>query len=294
MAATAKGLSDEKAACILADLQGGQTFRHFGISKARWEVYLTGHADYAAQARPLIVANAQAAQLRKGAAKRALTHCKYGHPLSGENLYLAPGRRERKCLACLKRRDATERRMSEEQARRVVDALHNGQTISDITGAGKTTYILNHRALLLFRKKHPKYDRIVLRLSSVNAKIHHAEAFARRAQILRAPAIAERGLDIFNVIRSAVPLTLPTQIRDDVIGAMALEIVEGKLRPTDVRRRVREYIALQFRQFTKYGRFSLDAQLFEDGSATLLDRLSTEAGTGYWDVNMMASTGRRK
>jgi hypothetical protein len=29
-------------------------------------------------------------------------------------------------------------------------------------------------------------------------------------------------------IRTAVPNTLPTQIRDDVIGSMALEIVEGK------------------------------------------------------------------
>jgi hypothetical protein len=87
---------------------------------------------------------------------------------------------------------------------------------------------------------------------------------------------------------------LPAQIRDDVIGAMALEIVEGKLRPTDIRRRVREYVAAQYRQFSKFGPISLDARLSEDSNATLLDRLSTEASTGYWDVNMMASTGRRK
>ena len=96
------------------------------------------------------------------------------------------------------------------------------------------------------------------------------------------------------LIRSAVPANLPAQILDDVIGAMALEIVEGKLRPTDIRRRVREYVAAQYRQFGKFGPLSLDARLFEDGNATLLDRLSTEAGTGYWDINMMASTGRRK
>jgi hypothetical protein len=130
--------------------------------------------------------------------------------------------------------------MSEAQARKVVEALNDGKTISNITGAGKPSYILNHRALLLFRRKHPKFDRLVVRLSSANAKIHHAEASARRFQILRAPSIAEHGVDIFKLIRSAVPVHLPPQIRDDVIGAMALEVVEGKLRPSDIRRRVRE------------------------------------------------------
>jgi hypothetical protein len=60
------------------------------------------------------------------------------------------------------------------------------------------------------------------------------------------------------------------------------------------RRRVREYVTAQYRQFSKFGPVSLDARLFEDGNSTLLDRLSTEARTGYWDINMMASTGRRK
>jgi hypothetical protein len=91
-----------------------------------------------------------------------------------------------------------------------------------------------------------------------------------------------------------VPATLPKQIRDDVIGKMALEIVEGKLRPADIGRRVREYVTAQFREFSNFGRVSLDARLYDNGNATLLDRLSTEAGTGYWDVNMMASAGHRK
>ena len=116
---------------------------------------------------------------------------------------------------------------------------------------------------------------------------------ARRC--LAAPAIiAEHGADIFMLIRSAVPAYLPAQIRDDVIGAMALEIVEGKLRPTDIRRRVREYITARYRQFSKFGHVSLDARLYDDGNATLLDRLSTDASTGCWDVIMMASTCCRK
>jgi hypothetical protein len=287
------GLSEGKAVRMMVALREGRTLRTFGVRAPRLEAYFEAHPEYALVARPLIEANAKAAFLCKGESKRKLTHCKYGHPLSGDNLYLAPGRKERKCLACLKRRGELERRISEQQTRRVIEALNNGGTIATITHSGPN-YIVNHRALLLFRQKHPKFDRLVVRLSTTNAKVHQAEATARRLQILRAPAIAERGADIFALIRSAVPTTLPAQIRDDVIGAMALEIVEGKLRPSDIRRRLCEYISAQFRQFSKYGRVSLDARLFEDGNATLLDRLSTEAGDGYWDINMMVSSGRRK
>jgi hypothetical protein len=100
---------------------------------------------------------------------------------------------------------------------------------------------------------------------------------ARRTQIHRASTIASHGADIFTLIRAAVPVTLPAQIRDDVIGAMALEIVEGKLPPADILRRVREYITAEFRRFSKFGAISLDAHLYADGNATLLDRLSTES-----------------
>lgn len=36
------------------------------------------------------------------------THCKYGHPLSGENLYITPSNGKRQCKICIKLRD-TER-----------------------------------------------------------------------------------------------------------------------------------------------------------------------------------------
>jgi hypothetical protein len=292
MQATLKGLSDEKAARMMAALRAGQTLRLFGVNAPRLGAYFAAHPNYAQEARPLIAANAKAALLRKGARLRNRTHCRFGHPFSGENLFVTP-KGWRRCRICTEKNDAEDRRMSEQQARRVVEALHEGKTISNITKSGPT-YIVNHRALLLFRRRHPKYERLVVRLSTTNAKVHHTEAMARRFQILRAPSIVEHGADIFMLIRSAVPTTLPAQIRDDVIGTMALEVVEGKLRPADLRRRVREYVSAQFGQFSKYGRVSLDARLFEDGNATLLDRLSTDVDTGYWDINMMASVGRRK
>src|SRR5229473_8432374 len=175
----------------------------------------------------LLAENMKASNARKGARLRNRTHCKHGHPFSGKNLYISPDGKERRCWACMTRNGNTGRRMSEQQARRVVEALNDGKTIANITAAGKPSYIVNHRALLLFRQKHPKFDRIVVRLSTANAKVHHAEASARRAQILRAHTIAEHGADIFTLIRAAVPGSLPAQIRDDVIGSMAPELVEG-------------------------------------------------------------------
>jgi len=292
-AQTSPGLSDEKAARMMAGLRDGRTLRTLYVSHAQFKTYCAAHPEHAQEALPLIEANAKSARLRKGAHLGSRTHCKYGHPFSGENLFISP-EGWRRCQICIAKSHGENRTMSEQQARRVVEALNEGKTIANITNGGSPSYILNHRALLLFRQKHPKFERLVLRLSTANAKVHHAEAAARRAQVLRAPAIDAHGADIFMLIRSAVPANLPAQIRDDVIGAMALEIVEGKLRPTDIRRRVREYVAVQYRQFSKFGRVSLDARLFEDGNATLLDCLSTEAGTGYWDINMMASTGRQK
>jgi hypothetical protein len=267
-----------RAGRTLSRLTGGGRFGQPIVTLTKARKHCRLYRAWGTEALKLAAANAKAADALKGERKRNLTHCKYGHQLSGDNLYLAPGRKERKCLVCLKRRGELERRMSEEQARRVMDALNDGETISTVTSSGPS-YIVNHRALLLFRQKHPKFDRLVLRLSSANAKIHHAEASARRAQILRAPAIAADGTDIFMLIRSAVPANLPAQIRDDVIGAMALEIVEGKLRAADIRRRVREYVTAQYRAFSKFGPLSLDARLYDDGATTLGDTITR----GLWD-----------
>jgi hypothetical protein len=278
MPATSKGLSDEKATRIMIGLRNGRTLRKFWITPARLEAYFAANPDFAREARPLIEVNAKAACHRKGAHLRSRTHCRYGHPFAGENLFVIP-QGWRRCRICTEKVDAEDRKMSEQQARRVVEALYEGKTISNITKSGTPSYILNHRALLLFRQKHPKFERLVVRLSTANAKVHHAEASARRAQILRAPSIAERGADIFALIRSAVPMTLPAQIREDVIGAMALEVVEGKLRTGDIRRRVREFITAQYRQFSRFGPRSLDARVFEDGSMTLGDTISR----GFWD-----------
>ncbi len=203
MAIVPNGLSDEKAAKLLAGLREGLTIRHLWVTPSRLEVYFKARPEFERVARPLVQANAAAARLRKGIALKNRTHCRLGHPLSGTNL-LIHSKGWRCCRICDTKSHDENRRMSEEQARRVVDALQAGKTVANVTKSGTDDYILNHRALLLFRKKHPKYDRLVFRLSTANAKVHRIEAAARRFQIVRAPTIAEHGADIFSLIRGAV------------------------------------------------------------------------------------------
>ena len=74
-----------------------------------------------------------------------------------------------------------------------------------------------------------------------------------------------------------MPATLP--IREEVISAMCLALCEGRLLAKDIRGRVGEFVRAQWRQFSKFGPLSLDAPVFEDGSATLGDTITR----GLWD-----------
>src|SRR5713226_5512657 len=164
---TPPGLSDEKAARIMAGLREGRTLRPFAVKASRFDAYCETHPDYAREAKALLPENLKASNARKGAARRALTHCKYGHPLSGNNLYLAPGRKERKCWTCINRRDRSPRPPNQEQIRQVTAALNAGKTISQIcwgkVGEQKVGgQILPFRNLKRYRELNPDFNKFVV------------------------------------------------------------------------------------------------------------------------------------
>jgi hypothetical protein len=280
-----------KAGSTIRKLTGGGKLGPPMVSSGRFKKYCELNPIWAAEAWRISDANGR---LQKGARVRNKTHCRNGHAFSGDNLYVSPDGKERRCWTCMKHNSQFGRRMSEDQARKTIDALKAGAIISDVIKAGAPSYVITHRALQIFRDKNPKFDRLVATLSDANKERRRAEVRERSILIRRSPISASAGADFFQLARNAVPSSLPRQVRVDVIGSMALDLAEGKLQPDDMRRRVREYITAHFRMFSKFGPRSLDAPLSADGSATLLDMLSTDAGTGYWDPNMMASTGRRK
>jgi hypothetical protein len=135
-----------------------------------------------------------------------------------------------------------------------------------------------------------------------NPKIHAALIKLRdpaKKTIITAPRIShhnprqvERAIERINV---AVPRHLQRDHRDDTISDMTFAWLEGRLRDVDIERNASSFVRARFKSdHNRYGDLSLDVPIYVDGSATLLDSLSTDSGAGYWDPNMMASTGRRK
>jgi hypothetical protein len=140
----------------------------------RFREYCAQHTEYASAALPLLEENYKAANKRKGARLHNRTHCKYGHPLSGENLYVEPNRRVRRCNICTRGWQKNGPAPSEEQLQRVTAALNVGQTLTQICRgrAGEKKiggYILTFGKLKRYRELNPKFDRFVCSMVSGNA-----------------------------------------------------------------------------------------------------------------------------
>jgi hypothetical protein len=284
--ASKPGLSNEKAARMMVGLREGRTLNKFGVKGSRFEAYCHGHPEYAREAKALLCENLKASNARKGAARRALTHCKYGHPLSGDNLYLAPGRRERKCWACIKKRDRKPRPASEVQIQQLTAALNAGKTISEICWGkvdGKIVAkpLLTFRKLRLHRQMNPDYEQFVQSvMASSNSKAQQRRSNPERFRM----TIIRSQNDDFHKVLAMLPERLAN--RDDVAATIFEDLASGRLRRDQVKLRLSGYIAEQNEMFPiKYRKFgdralvSLDELAFQDGSMTLGDTISR----GLWD-----------
>jgi hypothetical protein len=275
---------------MMTALRNGQTLRLFAVRSARLREYFNSHPDYACEAVPLMEANKKLAIQRKGNKYRDLTHCKYGHPLSGDNvyLYLAPGRRERRCYACITRRHNAPLLPTQEQVQRATAALNAGKTISEICFGrigdrriGKA--IVTFNKLKLYRQQNPDFNSFVLSSTADNnsrAQIRRHAPEKIRAQTLRAET------NDFYAIVNMVPSGFPPDVRDDIAQSILMALLEGSLQRDQVRDRVRHFVTAHHRMFpTKFAKFgdspllSLDEVMFDDGTATRGDTVSR----GLWD-----------
>jgi hypothetical protein len=182
-------MSAEMADEFMAKLKAGATLRKLtaGGTKlgpafvpwGRFKKHCELHPEWAAEAWLISVPNGRAL---KGSRERSKTHCRNGHPFSGENLYVSPDGKERRCWTCMKLNSRFGRRMSEVQARQTINALKEGAIVSDVIKAGTASYVITHRALQIFRQKNPKFDRLVATLSDANKEKRRTEARARTIQ----------------------------------------------------------------------------------------------------------------
>jgi hypothetical protein len=224
----------------------------------------------------------------KGARVRNLTHCKHGHPLSGDNLYIAPGRTERKCLACVKRRYDAPVPATPKQIQELTAALNAGKTISQICWGkrdGRITEIpiLSFRKLKLYRRLNPDFESFLKSATADN----NLKGQRRRYQPERVRIeIVRSQNNEFKTIVDLTPAYLPPDVRNDIAQSIFLALFEGSLRRDQVKVHVQRFVTEHNRMFpTRFAKFgnsrlvSLNEMLFEDGSTTRGDTVSR----GLWD-----------
>lgn len=282
------GIPADLAVELMDKLKAGSTIRRltsgvreFGpalVSYPRFQKHCTLHPEWGAEAWRISRANGHAG---KGSKKRALTHCKYGHPLSGDNLYIAPGRTERKCWACTKRRYKEPRPPSEQQIQLVTAALQGGESLNlicrgTVAGVRVQQPIFSYRKLKFYRGLNPEFDSLVISSTTHRRPSHIITARSIVRSNLRAPTltgrIAAQPDETFSAVDTAVSRNLPRQIRDEVMGRLILDVLDGRVPFESIVRTARIYVREMYNDMN-YGDLSLDERLFADGPTTRGDRI---------------------
>ena len=212
----------------------------------------------------------------RAAAKKPLrTHCSKGHAFTPENSYRIPKTGYLDCRICMRRRWLDRgTHLSEPTIRRIFDGLRDGASLRDLYRKKKEGgRIIGQRKLYNFMAANPKFSRLIKDLARKNVE---ERGHLRRKSTPR--IVLQNSFDIWDEIRAAVPESLPSQDRDEVVARIGLAVCEGTIGRSEIQGRVREFIAAHFRMFSKYGPASLDKPLYEDGAETLVDRVTE----GLW------------
>jgi hypothetical protein len=258
MLGTPKGLSDEKAARMMAALREGRTLWSFGVTAPRLEAYFKANLEYAREARPLIEKNKGAALLRKGAHMRALTHCKHGHSLADAYVvHQRNGYTKRNCRTCWKL--CVDRAVIKTEVAKKVEALlRRGVSINSFTKPG--SYLVRHSTFTRFRLENPQINELFLQ---------NQKSAQSRGQLLRylreKNAVKREQANDYQKILAMLPANFPD--KDDVVSDIFEAMLNGSLKREDVRARVGQFIAAHNRDANKYGvgkygLRSLDAPIF--------------------------------
>ncbi|MHC2257155.1 hypothetical protein ACVILK_006847 [Bradyrhizobium embrapense] len=276
-----QGLTDEKAARMLEGFRAGcGAMRPYHVKWAKFKAYCDSHPTYAAIALPLVAANREAADKRKGETKRNQTHCKRGHPLNEATVYFDRGGSHRKCMICTALNSKNPPLPSADQVARVTAAINAGQRAVQFCGNGSPDRIFGFNKLKILRQSNPEFDRLY---TTKILLVRPRSNIVTHREVTLTPAQQE-----YQRVARLVPYQLPHDVRDDVIQCIFLAILEGSLQPDQVQVRVKEFVRAHYREANKHGvgKFglrSLDAPIKVDSKLTRMDVISLrrwEAGEG--------------
>lgn len=132
------------------------------------------------------------------------------------------------------------------------------------------------------RKKDREYwAKNAERLREVDRRYYHAHQ-SKMVERHRNRRAKERSLrkillspdSVFKLIDSAISRTLPKFVRDDIVSAMCLAVLDGQLFVENIGKEAKKFVSAYNREYDHFKTISLDAPLAGYDGMTLLDRLA--------------------
>ena len=283
---------------FMAALRAGKTIKRITnggkigrmiATVAKFRTHCEQYAEWGLEARALAAANVKAAdKLKDNCSSR--THCRRGHEFAVHGLAYKShvnGRRYRYCKLCNKINSRQGTKLPDATVERVKSLVRSGNPLNSFTSGGKPGYLCRFASVKLLRQNDPEFNNLVLlgaqrrRLMHRQTSIAISKPHIIKPTNLRVPTltgkVAGRADVVFLAVNEAVSLRLPRHIRDDVMGQLFLDVEEGRVALTDVKRFAKQYVSDIYGEEAR--RISLDAPAFSDGTGeSKLDRLSEADG----------------
>jgi hypothetical protein len=206
--------------------------------------------------------------------------CKNGHAVIGDNFKIE-GRKVlcRTCEVAKSERYRKSGNLSADTVRRVLLALEEGKSLSNIGGWEGDKYvggrIVDLQRLNVFCDRHPKLGARIKALAATN-RIQIQKQKGEQNRLVGAPAIMRNsGLDAFEAIQRATAQLWEGE-RSDVMSLMFIAVGEKRLKLRDAAARVGEFVAMHRRRPNVFGSYSLDTPIGEDSGMTWLDTKTDE------------------
>lgn len=293
----ARLMTSVQAYASMEALRSGQAVRRFTnggkelgppiVSRKKFLNHCTAYPSYRVEAQQLAKANeAEAARIRNTVTlnrarkrfcelARAAERCSNGHVRTAENTFYARYGNDlvRRCKEC--RKAMLARAMpSIERMRAVFEEMHQGQTLTSVTGRGRNTkgIIIKYRVLMNFMEANPKAAKRLRALSEKNKLASMRQSGLERRTAAAPELLRNDGRDAYEAVWNATA-HLHENDRDDVMTIMLIAVGEGRLKLSKVQASIGEFLDIHRRRPRVLGdpRYSLDNPVGEHSKITWLD-----------------------
>ncbi|MCC8964507.1 hypothetical protein H8A95_19845 [Bradyrhizobium sp. Pear76] len=259
---------------IVKGLRNRKRIRPGLHTKRTFETYCDQNPKWGVRAKALVLANGEAARLRRGAPKRLTTHCNRAHLFEPSNT----GMRWNGYRYC-KRCDRDNQKVGPELRPEAVEAVRlavlNGRTIDDITHTrnGRRA-ICTFKALKRYRIEQPEFDRFMIE----NAKNRISRAVLIKCRIVPANATYFR----LDVTRDDIPpfemlpgdyewiqsilrsKRVPFEVTDDLAQDIFVSLLSRAISRDQVARRVDDFLSAHYGRNARKGYGTIQAPLSLD------------------------------